>query len=91
VHDLLHGKKEKLMRKENNHKNEGQMLDEYDFSHGVRGKYADRYKEGSNVVVLEPDVVQVFQNSDAVNRALRALADIIRSQSGQTPSKHAKT
>ena len=73
------------MRKVNK---EAEMLDEYDFSKGVRGKYASRYAEGSNVVVLEPDVVQVFQNAEAVNRTLKALADIIHSQSGQAASKH---
>jgi hypothetical protein len=57
------------------------MLDEYDFSEGVRGKYAARYAKGSNVVVLKPDVVKVFQNEKAVNKALRGLAEIIRSQS----------
>ncbi len=74
------------MKKVNNHENETDMLNEYDFSHGVRGKYAARYKEGSNVVVLEPDVVEVFQNAEVVNRTLRALVDIVRSQSKQTTS-----
>ena len=55
------------------------MMPEYDFSTGVRGKYAERYSEGSNVVVLDPDVADVFPDSDSVNRALRALADIIKS------------
>lgn len=49
------------------------MRAEYDFSGGVRGKYAKRYAEGSNVVILEPDVAEKFPNSDAVNRALRKL------------------
>lgn len=53
-----------------------EMQDEYDFSRGVRGKYAERYAEGSNVVVLSPDVVEAFPDSDAVNDALRALAAI---------------
>jgi hypothetical protein len=50
------------------------MRDEYDFSLGVRGKYATRFAEGSNVVVLEPDVAARFPDSRAVNQALRALA-----------------
>ena len=45
---------------------------EYDFSDGVRGKYVERYREKSNVVVLEPDVAAEFKSSQAVNRALRA-------------------
>ena len=55
-----------------------EMLREYDFSKGVRGKYARRYALGSNVVVLEPDVAKVFPNAEAVNSSLRSLADIIR-------------
>lgn len=51
---------------------EAEMLDEYDFSKGVRGKYVERLKEGSNVVVLEPDVASEFDSPQAVNRALRA-------------------
>jgi len=56
------------------------MRDEYDFTGGVRGKYARRYAQGTNVVVLEPDVAKVFPNAEAVNRSLRALAGIIRAQ-----------
>ncbi len=55
-----------------------EMRVEYDFSRGVRGKYARRYAEGTNVVVLEPDVAAVFPDTDAVNDSLRALAGIIR-------------
>ena len=51
-----------------------EMRPEYDFSKGVRGKYAARFAEGSNVVVLEPDVAARFHDSRAVNEALRALA-----------------
>ena len=46
--------------------------DEYDFSDGVRGKYADLFAEGSNVVVLDPDVAAEFKTRKAVNDALRA-------------------
>ena len=55
-----------------------EMLREYDFSQGIRGKYARRYAKGSNVVVLEPDVAKVFPNAEAVNSSLRSLAEIIR-------------
>jgi len=58
----------------NEQKNEdGEMLDEYDFSNAVVGKYAKQYAEGTNVVVLEPDVAKVFTDSAAVNQALRQL------------------
>ena len=48
------------------------MREEYDFSDGMRGKYADRFAEGSNVVVLDPDVAAEFKTRKAVNDALRA-------------------
>ncbi|MBK7906324.1 MAG: hypothetical protein IPJ78_07150 [Gemmatimonadetes bacterium] len=49
------------------------MRAEYDFSGGVRGKYAKRYAQGSNIVVLEPDVAEAFPTARAVNTALRKL------------------
>lgn len=49
------------------------LLDEYDFRNAVRGKYAERYAEGTNVIVLAPDVATAFPTSTAVNAALRAL------------------
>ena len=49
------------------------MRREYDFSRGVRGKYAKRYANGTNLVLLAPDVVKVFPTSAAVNRALRSV------------------
>ena len=55
-----------------------EMLKEYDFSQGVRRKYAQRYARGSNVVVLEPDVAKIFPTAEAVNSSLRSLAEIIR-------------
>ena len=55
-----------------------EMLHEYNFSKGVRGKYAKRYHQNSNVVVLEPDVAARFPNSEAVNQALRSLARVLR-------------
>jgi len=50
---------------------------EYDFSKGVRGKYASRYA-GSNVVVLAPDVARTFRDSKSVNAALRAVQGLAR-------------
>ena len=50
------------------------MRAEYDFSKGVRGKYASRYADGTNVVVLDPDVAKEFKTSEQVNDALRELA-----------------
>ena len=69
------------MKKKESDERDPEMLDEYDFSKGVRGKYAARYAQGSNVVVLDPDVAKVFPDSESVNKALRALAEIIQSRS----------
>ncbi len=57
-----------------------EMRDHYDFTGGVRGKYAPRYAEGTNVVVLDPDVARLFPNRDAVNETLRAVAQIVQIQ-----------
>ena len=54
------------------------MRPEYDFSKGVRGKYAERFAAGTNVVVLDHDVAKVFKSSESVNRALRSLAEVAR-------------
>lgn len=50
---------------------------EYDFSGGVRGKYAARYAKGSNVVMLSPDVAKVFPDSTSANGALRAFVEMM--------------
>jgi hypothetical protein len=64
------------------------MRDHYDFTGGVRGKYAKRYAEGTNVVVLDPDVARMFSNRDTVNETLRAVAQIIQLQARRR--SHAK-
>ena len=48
-----------------------EMRPEYDLRGGVRGKYYKRYQEGTNVVLLEPDIAKVFRDSATVNEALR--------------------
>ena len=63
-------------------KNDPNMLEEYDFTGGVRGKYVKRYAGGTNVVVIDPDVVEYFPDHDSVNEALRGLAAIIKRQRG---------
>lgn len=50
---------------------------EYDWSKATRNPYASRYAQGSNIVVLEPDVAALFPNSASVNEALRSLASVI--------------
>jgi len=69
------------------------MRKEYDFTKGVRGKHAKKYKAGTNIVLLDPDVAKVFKTPTSVNQALRTLAKIIKAQiiiirdnnSGQPP------
>lgn len=68
------------MKKANSKSAAPQMRHGYDFSRGTRGKYARRFAQGTNVVVLESDVAKVFPSSEAVNSSLRALAGIIRQQ-----------
>ena len=62
--------------------NNNQMRSEYDFSKmkgGVRGKYFDRYRSGTNLIHLAPDVARVFHTDDLVNEALRSLIRIAKS------------
>ncbi len=61
------------------------MLDEYDFSEGVRGKYAERYYAGKNIIKLDDDVAEMFPDAKSVNDALRALAKIIAEHQQKTP------
>ena len=64
------------------------MKPKYDFSKGVRGITAARYREGTNLVLLDPDVAAVFPDADAVNEALRSLARIAkRATGGPTPTR----
>ena len=57
-----------------------EMLDEYDFTGGVRGKYVNRLMNRKNVITLEPDVAEVFTDSESVNQALRGLLPVIQKQ-----------
>ena len=54
------------------------MRAEYDFSHAVRGVTAARYRQGTNVIVLDPDVMTLFPDSTAVNEALRTFARLVK-------------
>ena len=56
------------------------MRPEYDFSAGVRGKHHEQYEAGTNVVFLDADIAKVFKDSESVNRALRLLLDLAKSQ-----------
>jgi len=58
--------------------NDPDMLEEYDFSKGLRGKYSNRYAAGSNVVVIDSDLSEFFPDNESVNQALRSIVDIIK-------------
>ena len=76
--DLQRGPSEDSMKKESAPKRGDDMRKEYDLSKlegGVRGKYYRRATAGTNLVLIEPDLANMFPDSEAVNRALRVLAD----------------
>ena len=66
------------------------MLEEYDFSKGVQGTYADRFREGRNLVLLDRDIAEAFPSDEAVNTALRLviqLKKLPRSKKRSVPKK----
>lgn len=67
------------------------MRKEYDFSGAVRGVTAARYAQGTNIVVIDPEVLDVFPDSLTVNEALRALAPVLRRQRGSRAHKKTRT
>ena len=79
-------KKAKAGRRDSNRDT---MRDEYDFSHGERGVTAARYASGTNVVVIDPEVLDVFPDAGAVNDALRALAPVLRERRRSRPPNKA--
>jgi len=64
------------MSMENDRAGEDEMRPEYDLRGGVRGKYYKQYSEGTNVVLLDPDIAAVFRDSASVNEALRVLIKV---------------
>jgi len=72
------------MRRVRSSRDSEDMLPEYDFSGGVRGKYAGRFAKGTIMVVLDPDVAEVFPDTSSVNKALRALGHIIQDRTRKT-------
>jgi hypothetical protein len=66
------------IRKRNSSQSRDEMRPGYEFSGGVRGKYAARYRKGTNVVLLDPEVAAAFPDSTSVNDALRALLTIAK-------------
>ena len=68
--------------------NRDTMRPEYDFSRAVRGVTAERYAQGANVVVIDPDILDVFPNGASVNEALRALAPVLRQKRRVVARRH---
>ena len=62
-----------MKKARSNEEPDDDMREEYDFRGGVRGKYAARYREGSTLVLLDPDVAEAFPTAALVNEALRGL------------------
>ncbi len=75
------------MKKEVENEMEDELRSEYDFAQmegGVRGKYVEQYRAGTNLVLLDPDVAQAFPNDQAVNDALRLLIQVAQRQQTNT-------
>ncbi len=75
------------MKKAPTNKKVDELRPEYDLSKlkgGVRGKYYERASAGTNLVLIEPDLANVFPDTDSVNRALRLLADTAEAAAGHT-------
>jgi hypothetical protein len=67
---------------------EDELRPEYDFSKmvgGVRGKYVERYRAGTNLVLLDPDIARAFPTDASVNEALRLLLQIAQRQQPNNP------
>ena len=58
-------------------KKQDEMLEEYDFSNGIRGKYTQQYNDGVNIIKLDKDVRKIFPDAQSVNNALRTLINLI--------------
>jgi hypothetical protein len=74
------------MKKASVRKNNSNMRAEYDLSKlkgGVRGKYYRRATSGTNLVLIEPEVAEIFPDTESVNRALKLLADTAQSAAGK--------
>jgi hypothetical protein len=61
-----------------------------DFGRGIRGKYFDSYRKGTNLVLLSPDVAKVFPTEKEVNKALRSLINLAEKSAGTAKSANGK-
>jgi hypothetical protein len=80
------------MKKNNSGRRSEEMREEYDFAKmrgGVRGKYVERLRQATNIIVLDRDVAAIFPTDDAVNAALRGILDTAKAvrSHGELPNK----
>jgi len=78
------------MKKTNKTNKTQDIIDEYDFTDGVRGKYAKKYRTGNNVVLIEPELSELFPTSESVNKALRLLLELANNSFTSIKSKQIK-
>jgi hypothetical protein len=88
--------RESFMKKNTEHRGNGDMRPEYDFASmkaGIRGKHYEQYRKGTNVVLIEPDVAAAFPTEDAVNEALRGILGTARAvrRTGGLPDRALQT
>lgn len=75
--------REKLLAERENNMKKDELREEYDLGKlkgKVRGKYVERYKLGTNLVLLEPEVSEAFPDSESVNNALKMLMQLAKNQ-----------
>jgi hypothetical protein len=86
VREHSHEKKERNMKKDAEQEMDDDLRPEYDLTQllqgGVRGKYAERYRAGTNLVLLAPDVAHAFPTEEAVNQALRLVMQLAKIPTG---------
>jgi uncharacterized DUF497 family protein len=90
VHDWQHGRNADSMKKESTEALNDDLRDQYDLSQlggRVRGKYHQRATSGTNLVLIEPDLAELFPDGEAVNRALRLLANTARAATASRPKR----
>lgn len=80
---------ERRMKKNRSHRTE-ETRAEYDFRGAQRGKYTRRFAEGTNLVAIDPDVLECLPDSKAINEALRAMLRLVGKLSKASPSSRAK-
>jgi hypothetical protein len=77
------------MKKDSDRELDDDLRPEYDLSEllkgGVRRRYAERYRAGTNLVLLAPDVARAFPNEEAVNQALRPVIQLAKIPTGDAP------